>query len=465
MAIQFIDLCSGIGGFHSGLMATGHYECVGHAEIDPNAAKAYKAIYGEEGGLNYGDLREIDPKQLPDFELLCAGFPCQSFSVAGRRLGFQDTRGTVFFEIARIIAEKRPSFLLLENVPGLLSHDGGRTLTTIFSSLVEMGYHLEWMVLNSKYFGVPQQRRRLYIVGYLDARCAGKVFPLGSSYAKNLKQLIPGAQGQRVYETDGVACTQCASAGGWGGKTGLYFIDMNVNPKITEVARCITARQDSGVSNHRGEHSAVLIEDEPPRAKWIGNTRISFKPLFKLLIDRDIKKKDLAEMANISIATITKMGKDGSHVQSDVLERICLALGCKIGDIVQIIKIDEPEIEVAPEDNNEPVVLDSAACEEYGLDEADQEIVHFIYEQLKYYRERPPRFMVNQAQNEFGISSPQEAISRIPTDRFYSLVLNEVLEYWGQEGSSFAKKHIPFQLIESGYFEPEEQTFGEMKLT
>lgn len=168
MAIQFIDLCSGIGGFHSGLMATGHYECVGHAEIDPNAAKAYKAIYGEEGGLNYGDLREIDPKQLPDFELLCAGFPCQSFSVAGRRLGFQDTRGTVFFEIARIIAEKRPSFLLLENVPGLLSHDGGRTLTTIFSSLVEMGYHLEWMVLNSKYFGVPQQRRRLYIVGYLD---------------------------------------------------------------------------------------------------------------------------------------------------------------------------------------------------------------------------------------------------------------------------------------------------------
>ena len=252
MAIQFIDLCSGIGGFHSGLMATGHYECVGHAEIDPNAAKAYKAIYGEEGGLNYGDLREIDPKQLPDFELLCAGFPCQSFSVAGRRLGFQDTRGTVFFEIARIIAEKRPSFLLLENVPGLLSHDGGRTLTTIFSSLVEMGYHLEWMVLNSKYFGVPQQRRRLYIVGYLDARCAGKVFPLGSSYAKNLKQLIPGAQGQRVYETDGVACTQCASAGGWGGKTGLYFIDMNVNPKITEVARCITARQGTTRQGTKG---------------------------------------------------------------------------------------------------------------------------------------------------------------------------------------------------------------------
>ena len=239
MAIKFIDLCSGIGGFHSGLTATGHYECVGHAEIDPHASKAYAAIYGKEGGLNYGDLRKIKPKKLPDFDLLCAGFPCQSFSVAGRRLGFKDTRGTIFFEIARIIAEKRPSFILLENVPGLLSHDGGRTLTTIFSSLVEMGYNLEWMVLNSKYFGVPQQRRRLYIVGYLDSRCAGKVFPLGSSNAKNLKQLIPGAQGQRVYETDGIACTQCAGAGGWGGRTGLYFIDMNINPKITDVARCM----------------------------------------------------------------------------------------------------------------------------------------------------------------------------------------------------------------------------------
>ena len=142
MAIPFIDLCSGIGGFHSGLVNTGHYRCVGHAEIDKNAEKAYNAIYGEEGGLNYGDLRTINPRELPHFDLLCGGFPCQSFSVAGRRLGFRDTRGTVFFEIARILAEKRPPFLLLENVLGLLSHDCGRTLNTIFSALVEMGYAL-----------------------------------------------------------------------------------------------------------------------------------------------------------------------------------------------------------------------------------------------------------------------------------------------------------------------------------
>lgn len=139
MAIPFIDLCSGIGGFHSGLVNTGHYRCVGHAEIDKNAEKAYNAIYGEEGCLNYGDLRTINPRKLPHFDLLCVGFPCQSFSVAGRRLSFRDTRGTVFFEIARILAEKRPPFLLLENVPGLLSHDSGRTLNTISPRLLKWG--------------------------------------------------------------------------------------------------------------------------------------------------------------------------------------------------------------------------------------------------------------------------------------------------------------------------------------
>ncbi len=261
MAIRFIDLCSGIGGIHSGLVAAGDFTCVGHAEIDPYPEKAYKAIYGEKGGINYGDLREIDTNTLPDCDLIAAGFPCQSFSVAGKRLGFEDTRGTVFFEVARIVRAKRPAFLLLENVPGLLSHDEGRTLKTIFSVLTQMGYNIEWCVHNSKHFGVPQHRRRLYIVCYLDSRCAGQIFPLDTCNAENLKQIIPGPQGQRVYDTNGIACTQCAGAGGWGGKTGLYFIDMNKDPIITENARCITARQDFGVSNRRGEHSAVLVEE------------------------------------------------------------------------------------------------------------------------------------------------------------------------------------------------------------
>lgn len=266
MAIRFFDMFSGIGGFRSGLTAVGGFDCIGHCEIDKYANQAYNAIYDTKGEIYFEDARQIDTEQLPKFDLLCAGFPCQSFSVAGRRMGFHDTRGTLFFEVARICKSKRPPYLLLENVPGLLSHDEGRTLETIFSALVELGYHLEWCVHNSKYFGVPQQRKRLYIVAYLDPNCAGKIFPIDACNAEDLKELIPGPQGQRVYDTSGIACTQCASAGGWGGKTGLYFIDMNTDPIITDVARCITARQDSGVSNRRGEHSAVLIEDEPPRA-------------------------------------------------------------------------------------------------------------------------------------------------------------------------------------------------------
>lgn len=264
MAIRFFDMFAGIGGFRSGLEAVGGFECIGHCEIDKYANQAYNAIYEPKGELYFEDARTINPNDLPDIDLICAGFPCQSFSVAGKRLGFaDDTRGTLFFEVARIAEAKRPAYLLLENVPGLLSHDGGRTLTTIFSALTELGYDLEWCVHNSANFGVPQQRRRLYIVASLGGQSTGRIFPLACGNAEDLKQFIPGPQGARVYDPNGVACTQTAGSGGWGGKTGLYFIDMNPDPVITDTARCITARQDSGVSNHRGEHSGVLIEDEP----------------------------------------------------------------------------------------------------------------------------------------------------------------------------------------------------------
>mgnify|MGYP003210954600 CR=1 FL=1 len=106
------------------------------------------------------DIRKADPSDIPDFELLCGGFPCQSFSIAGNRGGFSDPRGTLFFEIARLTAAKRPAYLLLENVPGLLNHDGGRTFAAILHTLDRLGYGLEWQVLNSKDFGVPQSRKR-----------------------------------------------------------------------------------------------------------------------------------------------------------------------------------------------------------------------------------------------------------------------------------------------------------------
>ena len=260
----FFDMFAGIGGFRSGLEAVDGYRCIGHCEIDKHANQAYNAMYDPKGELYFEDARKINPDELPSIDLICAGFPCQSFSVAGKRRGFaDDARGTLFFEVARIAEAKRPTHLLLENVPGLLSHDGGRTFKIVLSNLVELGYHLEWCVHNSAFFGVPQQRRRVYIVASLDGRCAGEIFPLPSGNGANLKELFSGSQGGRVYDVNGAACTQTAGAGGWGGKTGLYFIDMNPDPEMTDYARCITARQDSGVSNHRGEHSGVFVEDAP----------------------------------------------------------------------------------------------------------------------------------------------------------------------------------------------------------
>lgn len=142
MAIRFFDMFAGIGGFRSGLEAVGGFECIGHCEIDKKANQAYNAIYQPKGEIYFEDATKIDTNDLPDIDLICAGFPCQSFSVAGKRLGFRDdTRGTLFFEVARIAEAKRPPLFLLENVPGLLSHDGGRTLFTIFSTLVELGYY------------------------------------------------------------------------------------------------------------------------------------------------------------------------------------------------------------------------------------------------------------------------------------------------------------------------------------
>jgi len=152
------------------------FECVGYAEIDKYAVKCYNQNFGESHEPT--DVATIDWSRQPDFDLLCAGFPCQPFSVAGKRMGFEDTRGTLFFEIARCVGEKRPRFLLLENVKGLLSHDKGKTFATILATLDELGYDAEWQVLNSKDFGVPQNRERVFIFGWRRDENIGGVFPI-----------------------------------------------------------------------------------------------------------------------------------------------------------------------------------------------------------------------------------------------------------------------------------------------
>ena len=264
---------AGIGGFRAGLTRAGGFQCVGHCEIDKHADASYRAIHNiREEERYYPDARDIDPDDLPDFDLLCGGFPCQAFSNAGRRRGFADARGTLFFEIARLAEAKRPRYLLAENVPGLLSHDHGKTFAVILSTLGDLGYHVEWAVLNSKHFGVPQSRKRVFLICYLDPRCAGKILPVPGSHGEALIQLLGGSQGYRVYDPKGVACTQTAGGGGQGVKTGLYlipppeaaFVDLCAGePRRTGSARCLTARYgQTTLSYHRAERSGVLLVKE-----------------------------------------------------------------------------------------------------------------------------------------------------------------------------------------------------------
>ena len=269
--IKFFDMFSGIGGFRAGLERAGGYACTGHCEIDRHADRAYRAVHNvKENEVFYEDATTINPEEMPQFDLLCAGFPCQSFSIAGRRKGFDDQRGTLFFEIARVAGKRRPAYLLLENVPGLLSHDQGRTFTAILSTLSELGYHVEFQVLNSKDFGVPQSRKRLYIIGYLDPGCAGKVLPFPGTNPETLKLLISGRQDSRVYDAGGLSKTLLARAGGPGGKTGLYAVGCDWKKGVTgeiNSAYTLTASGYRGL-NRRHTQNAVLEIKEATKSGY-----------------------------------------------------------------------------------------------------------------------------------------------------------------------------------------------------
>lgn len=255
--MKFYDLFAGIGGFRLGMERAGHV-CVGECENDQYARQIYAEHFGTAG---WEDATNLEPWHIKDHDILCAGFPCPTFSVAGRRLGLKDKRGRLFFEIIRIARQKRPRYLLLENVKGLLSHDNGRTFAIFLSAMDELGYDAEWQVLNSKYW-VPQNRERIFIIGYLRGTPRPKVFPLreigeindgtlqetqgerawfrgkntgaiDANYAKGggsrtMIKVLHDAEHStnRVYSTDGIARTLRATSGGLGSKTGVYAIPL-----------------------------------------------------------------------------------------------------------------------------------------------------------------------------------------------------------------------------------------------
>ena len=239
MGIKYASLFSGIGGFEKGIEQASEIvgvnaECVFASEIDKFAQQTYTKHFGSE--YLHGDITNIDGESVPDIDLLVGGFPCQAFSIAGKRKGFDDCRGTLFFDIARIMRAKKPKVVLLENVKGLLNHDKGNTFRTILSTLDELGYDAEWQVLNSKNHGVPQNRERVFIVGHLRGHCRGQVFPIRES--RNIHSL----------KTKEVCDNSRTLMGNYSHNWGGSYI------RCPDIAGCLTAGGHSG-----GMHSDMTL--------------------------------------------------------------------------------------------------------------------------------------------------------------------------------------------------------------
>lgn len=271
--MQFVDFFSGIGGIRLGLEWAGH-ECVGFCEWDKYARTAYKAMYDTEGEWESHDVRATNPYDIPDADLWCFGFPCQDISVAGKQKGLQEgKRSGLFYEIMRLLAgrrqEDRPKWLLVENVKNLLSIGNGFDFARLLVEVGKHGYSLQWDTLNSKDFGVPQSRERVFIVGHLGKFGRREVFPLRPADGENpfkLNEITQGvADGQRIYDGSGLARTLRAESGGLGGKTDLYVVKvlkpygstggvcgLKIAENKTGIASTCAARDYKGISRHDG---------------------------------------------------------------------------------------------------------------------------------------------------------------------------------------------------------------------
>ncbi|CKL50891.1 type II DNA modification methyltransferase [Streptococcus pneumoniae] len=206
-------------------MESAGHECIGFCEIDKFARASYKAIHDTKGEIELHDITTVSDdtiRGIGSVDIICGGFPCQAFSIAGNRRGFEDTRGTLFFEIARFASILRPKYLFLENVKGLLNHENGVTFETIISTLDELGYNVEWQVLNSKNFGVPQNRERVFIIGHLRRERTRRIFPLSGKNQSTSNQSVmkigninPSGNGMNgeVYQADGLAPTLTTNKG------------------------------------------------------------------------------------------------------------------------------------------------------------------------------------------------------------------------------------------------------------
>lgn len=263
-SMKFIDFFAGIGGFHSGLEKAG-MECVGWCEFDKFAQASYRAIY-DTTNLWFGDdVTKVKGSELPSADLWTFGFPCQDVSIAGKQKGLKKgTRSGLFYEIMRLLDERKenkPEWIMCENVKNLLSIDGGGGFLNVVSEMAERGYSVEWKVYNSKDYGVPQNRERVYIVGHHGDSTGQPLLPIRRESTTALGQIISGSQGERVYDANRISCTLSSQGGGCGAKTGLYtFIDINKKGSVqtTDTARALLARYNKGQPNRTAECSGVI---------------------------------------------------------------------------------------------------------------------------------------------------------------------------------------------------------------
>lgn len=268
---KFIDLFAGLGGFRIALESLGA-NCVYSNEWDKPAQEVYNDNFGD---IPEGDITKVDEKTIPNHDILCAGFPCQAFSISGKQRGFEDSRGTLFFDVARIVKEKKPKIVFMENVKNFATHDNGKTLEVVRGTMEELGYNFHQKVLNSVDYGVPQKRERIYMVCFRkDLKATDFKFPKAFKLTKHVEDYLlddltmtenlyvnrqdtfynntrddkysdkpirlgtvnKGGQGERIYSTKGIAITFSAYGGGVFAKTGGYLV--NGRPRKLHPREC-----------------------------------------------------------------------------------------------------------------------------------------------------------------------------------------------------------------------------------
>ena len=309
----FIDLFAGLGGFRLALESLGA-KCVYSNEWDKDAQRVYEQNFGD---LPEGDITQVNEKDIPAHDILCAGFPCQAFSISGKQRGFEDSRGTLFFDVARIVKEKRPKVVFMENVKNFAFHDGGRTLEVVKGTMEELGYSFHQRVLNSVDYGIPQKRERIYMVCFRnDIESADFAFPKPFPLTKHVEDFLlddenevrhlyvnrtdmvlrntdniqpasktirigtvnKGGQGERIYSPKGIAVTLSAYGGGVFAKTGGYLINgktRKLHPR--ECARIMGYPDSYKMSDKPGQAykqfgNSVVIDVLQLIAQQIGET-------------------------------------------------------------------------------------------------------------------------------------------------------------------------------------------------